>query len=162
MNNDIEIERKYLLHNIDISIGKYIIKKIVIYQSYHESCGYEIRLRQEIYEDESCSYFLTTKGGLTISRIEKEREITKGVYDILYPLTEARRLSKVRYVCKFPDINRTWEIDEFTDRGLTLAEVELGSEDEEIIIPDIIKDSLVREVTCEIKYSNSYLATHLV
>jgi CYTH domain-containing protein len=52
----------------------------------------------------------------------------------------------------------TWEIDDFTDRELVLAEVELRDTSLEPEIPTWLKPFLVREVTGEPEYVNANLA----
>ncbi len=56
------------------------------------------------------------------------------------------------------DDKLTWEIDEFQDRDLVLAEVELDSPSAEVTVPDWLRPHLVREVTDDSKYSNYRLA----
>ena len=51
-----------------------------------------------------------------------------------------------------------WEVDEFTDRDLVLAEVELPSEDVEPRLPEWIAPYVEREVTGEPEYLNVNLA----
>ena len=51
-----------------------------------------------------------------------------------------------------------WEIDEFTDRPLWLAELEIDRADTPVTIPDWLKPVLVRDVTDEREYSNHSLA----
>ena len=60
-------------------------------------------------------------------------------------------IRKTRYIVG------AWEIDEFDGRhkGLTLAEIELRSEDESFELPDFIGE----EVTGNPKYYNSSLAS---
>ncbi|MBW1899685.1 MAG: adenylate cyclase, partial [Deltaproteobacteria bacterium] len=67
------------------------------------------------------------------------------------PLIEKRRY-KIKYK------GHLWEVDEFfgENKGLILAEVELESEDENLIIPEWIGE----EVTGDPKYFNSNLIHH--
>jgi CYTH domain-containing protein len=51
----------------------------------------------------------------------------------------------------------TWEIDEFTDRKLVLAEVELPTRDAAVEIPEWLQPHLVREVTEDEEYENARL-----
>jgi CYTH domain-containing protein len=51
-----------------------------------------------------------------------------------------------------------WEIDEFLDRDLVLAEVELPSAETEFELPSWLSEALNREVTDDEKYSNLSLA----
>jgi CYTH domain-containing protein len=63
---------------------------------------------------------------------------------------------KRRYVVAAGE--RRWEIDEFLDRPLVLAEIELGSEDEEVVVPGWLARFVEREVTDEPEYLNVKLA----
>ena len=51
-----------------------------------------------------------------------------------------------------------WEIDEFVDRELVLAEVELVSENQSATPPAWLASYIVREVTHEPEYLNVNLA----
>jgi CYTH domain-containing protein len=57
-----------------------------------------------------------------------------------------------------PEGALTWEIDEFTDRRLVLAGVELPAEDVAVEIPGWLRPLLIREVTDEEEYRNAKLA----
>ena len=57
-----------------------------------------------------------------------------------------------------PEGALTWEIDEFLDRPLVLAEIELPAEDTEVVVPGWLEPELLREVTGEVEYSNSNIA----
>jgi CYTH domain-containing protein len=51
-----------------------------------------------------------------------------------------------------------WEVDQFLDRELVLAEVELASADALVTVPAWLAVQVVREVTGEAGYQNSVLA----
>ncbi len=98
--------------------------------------------------------FLTIKG-ISVGAARKEFE-----YEI--PFTEAKELlddfsvaelSKIRYTILLE--GKVWEIDAFLgqNEGLIIAEIELESEDETVLLPDWI----AREVTGEERYYNSNL-----
>mgnify|MGYP000847110039 CR=1 FL=1 len=86
-------------------------------------------------------------------------------YEYNMPIDEARSIMKLN---NFPSISKTryqlenkghtWEIDEFHDAnaGLVIAEIELEYEDEVFEFPSWIG----KEVTEDMKYLNSNLATH--
>ena len=99
--------------------------------------------------------FLTIKGitkGAT--RLEYEYEIpAKDADELLDQLCEQPIIDKHRY--KVAMGNFVWEIDEFhgENEGLTVAEVELESEDQEFPKPDWIGE----EVTGDARYYNSNL-----
>jgi len=50
-----------------------------------------------------------------------------------------------------PDGELVWEIDEFLDRPLWLAEIELPSADTEVRVPEWLAEYVVREVTGELE-----------
>ena len=52
----------------------------------------------------------------------------------------------------------TWEIDEFKNRDLVLAEIELESEDDDVAFPDWLAPAVQREVTGEPEFQNINLA----
>ena len=88
--------------------------------------------------------------------MEVEEACTAELFDALWPLTAGRRLTKRRHVVA--DGALTWEIDDFTDRDLVLAEIELVSEDQPVRVPDWLAPYVAREVTGEDAYVNSNLA----
>ena len=113
------------------------------------------RLRM-VQEGRRKSYYRTIKLGSGIVRTELEDQTTREVFQQLWPLTEGRRLTKKRHQVVCGDL--TWEIDEFTDRPLVLAEIELPSADTPVELPDWLASCVEREVTGEPAYLNSTLA----
>ena len=154
MNLPVEIERKYLLNGrpkfpratavLDIDQGYLPGERLVE------------RLRREESQEGAVRYYRTVKLGSGVERIELEDETDKKTFDHLWQLTEGRRLRKRRYVV--PDGDDMWEIDEFLDRPLVLAELELDHADEKVKIPDWLEPVMVREVTDEKEYTNRSLA----
>jgi CYTH domain-containing protein len=102
------------------------------------------------------SYLRTVKVGAGLVRTELEEETTSEMFKTLWPLTKGRRLTKKRHRVTQGDF--TWEIDEFTDRDLVLAEIELPSADTQVELPDWLKPWVDREVTGEVAFLNSTLA----
>ena len=102
------------------------------------------------------SYWRTIKIGRGLERVELEDEIQQGLFDQLWPATEGKRLSKVRW--KVAADAHVWEIDSFTDRALVLAEVEMKSVDEKVAIPTWLAQHIVRDVTDEAEFTNWALA----
>jgi CYTH domain-containing protein len=88
--------------------------------------------------------------------MELEEETDPATFEHLWLLTEGRRVRKRRHV--IPDGDRYWEVDEFLDRDLVLAEMEIPTIDTEITVPDWLRPVLVRDVTGERKYTNRSLA----
>ena len=148
-----EIERKYLLSRLPEVVEDADV--VDIDQGWLPGIRLAERLRRvQSGADERC--FRTVKAGSGVSRIEIEEETTSEVFATLWPLTAGRRVRKRRY--SLPDGDHTWEIDEFTDRALVLAEVELPSENAPVEPPDWLRPHVVREVTGEPEFVNINLA----
>jgi len=99
----------------------------------------------------------TVKIGSGMARAEFEEEIALSEFPRLWPLTEGARLRKRRY--RVSDGELTWEIDEFLDRPLVLAEIELPAEDTPVTVPEWLEPSVVREVTGDPEFSNLRIAS---
>lgn len=98
----------------------------------------------------------TVKLGSGTVRTEVEEETTRELFAAMWPLTEGHRVRKRRYAIVDGPI--TWEIDEFLDRDLVLAEVELPSASVAIEPPSWLAPLVVREVTEESAFANVNLA----
>ncbi len=102
--------------------------------------------------------FLTIKGkNESISRVEYEYEIPVAeAKEMLSKLALPTIIEKNRYRIEYK--GKIWEVDEFLgeNEGLTIAEIELDSPDEQFNIPSWIG----KEVSYDIKYYNSYLSEH--
>ena len=57
-----------------------------------------------------------------------------------------------------PDGNLIWKIDEFLDRDLSLAEIELDDAAQQPTLPGWLAPHVVREVTDDPRYANLALA----
>ena len=147
----VEIERKYLLKNNDWK--KLIASSFKIKQGYLNS-NIKRTVRVRIIDNKG---FLTIKSkNIGITRSEFEYEIPFKDAVSLLDLCEKPILKKTRNLVVFE--NRTWEIDDFegVNKGLVIAEIELTSEKESLIIPTWIG----KEVSDEAKYYNSSLITN--
>ncbi|HZA14273.1 MAG TPA: hypothetical protein VE618_07245, partial [Myxococcaceae bacterium] len=100
--------------------------------------------------------FRTVKLGRGIQRTEIEERTSPALFERMWPLTEGRRVLKRRYVVE--DAGRKWEIDEFLDRRLYLAEVELPAVNAEVNLPKWLVRAVEREVTGEDAFVNVNLA----
>jgi CYTH domain-containing protein len=150
---EVEIERKYLLRGMppEARVGR----SVEVAQGYVPGDRIGERLRHVKF-DGGEQWIRTIKVGSGMSRYEVEEETTRAVFDAMWPLTFGRRVAKRRhYVQEGPLL---WEIDDFTDRELVLAEVELLDEHQPVPIPSWLEPWLVREVTGEGTYQNSRLA----
>jgi adenylate cyclase len=144
-----EIERKFLVAGDFKPFAKQAIR---ITQGYLSSVP-ERTVRVRVKGDKG---FITIKGvgsASGASRFEWEKEIpVSEVYELL-KLCEPGMIDKTRYLVEAGD--HTYEVDEFygDNEGLTVAEVELSSEDEAFVKPEWLGE----EVTGDIKYYNSML-----
>jgi CHAD domain-containing protein/CYTH domain-containing protein len=150
---DVEIERKYLLTGLPPAMPQADV--VTMEQGYLPGERLVERLRREVSAGGEC-FTRTVKTGAGIARSELEEATTRGIFYAMWPLTSGRRVSKRRHRVRAGAL--TWEIDEFTDRDLVVAEVELRDASLEPAIPDWLKPVVVREVTGEPEYVNANLA----
>ena len=146
----IEIERKFLVKKELLPAADSEIAMVQAYLLTDPERTIRVRIAENLA-------YLTIKGKMVgFSRPEYEYEI---------PLQDAREMlklavhppvEKVRHHI-FVD-GKKWEVDFFegANRGLILAELELGDENEFFQLPPWVD----QEVTGEIQYYNSYLAKH--
>ena len=143
-----EIERKFLVKD---DTFKKLAKGTKYRQGYLSSTKERV-VRVRTIDDKG---FMTVKGITTgATRVEYEYEIPVQDADaMLDELCEKPIIEKNRY--KIQKGNHVWEIDEFfgENQGLTVAEVELQSEDQPYEKPGWIG----AEVTGDPKYFNSNL-----
>ncbi len=145
----IEIERKFLVTDNSYRDMAYHCNKMVQGYLCREN-GNSVRIR--ISDDKA---YLTVKGPSHdggISRYEWEKEITLEEATELLQLCGSK-IEKCRYLVKCG--NHTYEVDEFygDNEGLVVAEIELGSDNEEFLKPTFIGE----EVTGQVRYYNSHL-----
>ena len=150
---EVEIERKYLLRALPRALRGATPAEIE--QGYLPGERLRERVRR-VVRDGRERLVRTVKLGAGVSRIEVEEETTRELFDVLWPATRARRVRKRRYAV--PEGELTWEVDEFTDRALVLAEVELPAPDTPVVFPSWLATYVVREVTDDPAYLNSTLA----
>ena len=147
-----EIERKFLV--TDDSYRTLAFDKSEILQGYICSGhGHTVRVRTR-----GDKGYLTIKGPSMdgISRFEWEKEIEAKEAMELLQLADGALIDKCRYLVEYE--GHTFEVDEFLgdNLGLTIAEVELQSPDEEFMRPEWLGD----EVTGIKRYYNSHLRTY--
>jgi adenylate cyclase len=145
-----EIERKFLVTG---DYKQFATKKTRIIQGYLSSVA-ERSVRVRIRSDRG---FLTIKGignesGST--RFEWEKEIPVKEAEELLKICEPGKIDKTRYIVP-EGSGLEYEVDEFygDNEGLTIAEIELPSEDHPFKKPEW----LGREVTGDVRYYNVML-----
>ncbi len=154
-----EIEKKYLVGDLE-TLQKELaeIRRDEIAQGYLaiEAGGNEVRLRSKS-QGNNHRYYLTAKSGSGLVRGEAETEITEEQFQVLWPMTEGRRVEKTRFTLALPD-GLKLEVDRFSGKleGLILAEVEFNSQEaaESFQMPNC----LVRDVTTDKRFKNQKLA----
>jgi CHAD domain-containing protein/CYTH domain-containing protein len=151
----LEVERKYLLRAFPDSALDATPAEID--QGYLPGDRLVERVRR-VRTPEGERYFRTVKLGAGVRRIEVEEATTRELFDALWPLTAGRRVRKRRHVVADGDL--TWEIDDFADRDLVLAEVEFPAAGAQtrVAIPNWLAPYVVRDVTDEPEYVNARLA----
>ena len=147
------MERKFLLTAVPSLEGA--TGPVMIEQGYLPGARLIERLRR-LRSAEGVELVRTVKEGFGLSRLEIEESVAPDVFDRLWPLTEGRRVHKRRY--RIADGDLTWEIDEFLDRDLVLAEVELDDPGRHVERPAWLGPHVSREVTEEEEYGNVRLA----
>jgi len=149
----LEIERKFLVKNDQFKIAAH--KEIRIIQGY--LCLVPERTVRVRTKGEKA--FITIKGigsESGASRYEWEQEISVDDAKALLAICEPGVIDKTRFLVTQGE--HTFEVDEFycANEGLTVAEVELSSEEEAFEKPEW----LAEEVTGDVKYYNSMLMKH--
>ena len=148
-----EIERKFLVKG---DYKPFVVKSSRIIQGYLSTIA-ERTVRIRIKDEKG---FLTIKGISNesgTSRYEWEKEIPLNEVKELLELCEAGIIDKTRFIVP-ANGDLFFEIDEFygDNQGLTIAEIELPTEDTPYIKPDW----LGAEVTGDVRYFNSNIMKH--
>lgn len=161
MLEKIEIERKFLLKNLPKNIHTLALKDTPIVRYYSS--------KDEKVSKESGQYLLIRKQEIDgqLVRNEITHEISEEDYKDFVNLKATKRVYKVRYFIT-DDYGQSWQIDDFNNIKLIMAECEVlvNSEEKEkgeeqmrsIILPSFIKNNLIGEVTGNEDFSNYNLA----
>lgn len=146
-----EIERKFLVKRIPANLETFPRDEIAQGYLAIESGGVQVRLRKR-----GNVRSLTYKRRLKIGREEREIRISAEQFEALWPGTNGRRLTKLRY--EMPWKGHLIEIDVYTGKqdGLVVAEVEFS--DEKSCAAFQPPDWMDEDVTGKSRYSNVLLA----
>jgi len=146
-SNNREIEKKFLVDDF----WKPKNKGVKIVQFYLSDTP-TVRIRMA--DDKA---FLTIKGPIkNITRPEYEYEIPYLDAVEMLSLAILEPIEKTRYAEIINDVEWTIDVFEGKNKGLVVAEIELSSEEQEVLYPLWV----VKEVTKDRKYYNSNLAEH--
>jgi adenylate cyclase len=150
----VEIERKFRPEREPDWIGGCEATRIEQgYLAIERGGGAEVRLRRRNGETT-----LTVKRGSGGIRTEEEIALAPKQFEALWPLTEGRRVHKVRYLA--PNATGEIEVDVFEGElaGMIPVEMEFDSEAESDAFDP--PEWLGREVTGDDRYANEALAVH--
>jgi adenylate cyclase len=120
----VEIERKFLVAAVPDDLDRHPARPVRQGYLAVEPGGGEVRVRQI-----GDATVLTVKRGAGRTRAEEEVAIDRAAFDRLWPLTEGRRVEKVRHLVPAGD-GLVLEVDVYGGdlAGLVVAEVEFPSE----------------------------------
>lgn len=120
-----EIERKFLIHNLPDNIFNFPHKKILqAYLAVSEDSS-EVRIRQH-----GDKYFQTIKRGNGKVRTETEIEITREQFEALWTDKIDSSIEKVRYEVPYKKTNISVDVYQGRLKGLITAEVEFTNEED--------------------------------
>jgi CYTH domain-containing protein len=119
-----------------------------VLQGYIQTHPDEIRLRKK-----GGAFYLTKKSTGGLMREEDEVEILEKAFEILWSLTQGKRIEKTRYVIPLGGLKI--ELDIYPNGKMT-AEVELPDKDYKFDAPDWFD----KEVIYDERYKNKNLAIH--
>ena len=145
-----EIEKKYLVTTfpeINENINRYEIMQGYIFIT----DSMELRLRKK-----SDKYFQTIKTGEGLNRGEYEIEISANQFEVLWHLTENKRVEKTRYEINYNGFLVELDVYKGILGGLMTAEVEFNTEDE--IQNFNPPDWFGEDITLDNRYKNKSLA----
>jgi adenylate cyclase len=149
----VEIERKFLLPEAPDGLDAH--PSSAIEQGYVaiDPDGTEVRIRRR-----GGVSTVTVKSGGGLVRVEEELAVDDATFERLWPLTDGRRLQKVRHVIPTGTPGLEIELDVYTGglAGLVVAEIEFPGEDEAAAFTP--PAWLGREVTADGRFKNQKLA----
>lgn len=165
MNNNIEIERKFILRRLPLGIDDKSVRSA-------DLTNYYIDEHNRVSKSSENKYSTTRKNPVKGLLVREERtcEISKKEYNDL--VKQGRKVIKKKRYYIHDDYGQTWHIDNYQNITLISAECEVigGSGAKEdlkgltideilpIIFPPFIEDEIITEVTNEEQFYNYNLA----
>lgn len=158
---NLEIERKFLLKSLPEIQPDQVVE---IHQFYFKNLtGVWERARSWSSSNGDMKYIHTIKKSVSKSaNLEEEYFMTLKQFNAFKSKcyktpNESKYIKKTRHIYK--DGNLKWEVDEFNSGyQLIIAEIEIPTEDYEVVLPDYIKDLVLIEVTGMKPFSNRSLS----
>jgi CYTH domain-containing protein len=158
----IEIERKFLLHDIpnDRELLSCRAEALEIEQWYLKVAkGFEDRIRRTAINQDTVyhhTYLMSHSAGV---REVQEQTIDREEYDLLRSACDPRRVQIVKRRLRFVFEDQAFELDVIRSppaRSCLILELQIETEGQEITLPPFVR--VVREVTGERAYTNSDIA----
>lgn len=159
MSKNLEIERKFILKNLPYfnEEERKNVEQLGIGQTYLVIDDTPTRFRKTChYFDNKIVYHQCIKKSIGHGTYEEiETEVTEEVYKMSLNQRD-RYLTKTRHVYKANGLK--WEIDDYHGIQLVTLEVELDDINQEIEIPEVIKEQIICEVTGMKGFTNYNIA----
>jgi adenylate cyclase len=150
LSKTVEIERKFLVNND--SWLRNVSNVISIEQMYLVNDGVKnVRIRKSEERGRVVHYLTIKSCNSGMSRVEIEHSLSDVEYNTLKGLADQGSIAKRRFAV-IHGVDR-WEVDVF-DNGLVIAEIEIDSEDYELMLPSWVGE----EVTDKKEYYNADMA----
>ena len=145
-----EIERRFLLRAVPATARPFAVQEIE--QGWLPGTRVVERIRP-LRDPEGPVTYRTSRPATDRRPNEPEGQVEAALFDEIWPLTAGRRVAKRRHVVQ--DYGLRWEIDQFLDRDLVLAEVAVSVT---APVPEWLEPYIVREVTGERQFTHRALA----
>ena len=164
--SETEIERRYLLRGMPYDIAQRAYEIIKIKNGYLPGDIIQERFSRRTKVDadgnpvKKTVYKRSVKVGHGLTRFEFKEKINVDFFIQMWVHTFGARVKKRRHrvLDKQEHGDFVWEVDKFSFRDLYLAEVELPTEETEVVIPSWLEKFVIREVTEEPEYEGINLA----
>jgi len=157
----LEIERKFLLKRLPIEPPSEVL---LIKQWYMDVNGVMVRVRKVEFNDGSFDFIKTIKTPIDEMTYEENESqmLPKDFYDFVDECLVSDNsyyIAKKRHI--YVNDNDKWEVDQYLDFDLVVAELEIPHKEYSFEIPEHIKDELIMEVTGKREFSNFSLSEKL-
>jgi CHAD domain-containing protein/CYTH domain-containing protein len=148
-----EIQRRFLLRRVPATAQAFALQEID--QGWLPGTRVVERIRS-LRRDARPVTYRTTRWSTGAAPAAPEGEVDQTMFDEIWPLTAGRRVAKRRHVVT--DYGMQWEIDQFLDRDLVIADVAVAEGDTPVVVPEWLQPYIVREVTGDGAYTSLGLA----
>ncbi len=157
-----EIEHRFLLRSFPAEVEERAHTIVRLQNGYlstetiQERFTCRLYLRHPEFELGTRLYRRTVKIGYGLERYEFVDAVDEALWKRMWMLTKRNWVVKTR--CRLEEGDVTWEVDQFGNRELYLAEVEVPTVDTEVTVPDWLQPYIIREVTDEKEFEGRALA----